>query len=166
VFIVHLKRVTQFQFEYDPYTSRDLTMPVASRRRAGLEQILIMLWPRRRKMKPSCLVGPELGPVFHKARNKSVSRSRTCDATQWRQLSVSHCCVTTSGSRCQVARYSCKDSSTSLRMLSRNCVVLFYLWYFALTAHLLLLLLSRPISKTHRNENKCLSFSGTSKLKY
>jgi len=135
--------MTQFQFEYDPDTSRELTtMPVASRRRACLEQIR-MLWPRSREMKPSCLGGPELGPVFYEARNKSVSRSRTCDATQWRQLSVSHCCVTTRGSRCHV------DSSSWLCMSSRNFIVLFYLWYFALTARSFLLLLSRIISKTH-----------------
>jgi hypothetical protein len=151
--------MTQFKFEYGLYTSRELTMPVASRRRAGLEQIR-MLWPQSREMKPSCLGGPELDPVFYEARNKTVSRSRACDATQWRQLSVSLCCVTTRGSRCHV------DSSSWLCMSSRNFIVLFYLWYFVLTAHSFLLLLSRPISKTHRNENKCISFSGNSGPNY
>jgi len=50
--------------------------------------------------------------------------------------------------------------------VGRNFVVLFYRWYFALTAHSFLLLLSRPISKAHRIENKCHSYSGTSNSKY
>jgi len=137
-------------------------MPVASRRRTGLQQIP-MLWPRSREMKPWCLGGPVLGPVFYKARNKSVTVT-----DMWRNTVAPAVFYTAAW------LYAVHDVTWQLTARSipvRGCVccnfvILFYVWYFALTAHSFLLLLSRPISKTQRNENKCHSFSGTSKSKY
>ena len=110
-------------------------------------------------MKLLCLGSPELGPVFCKARKQE----RVTVTGMWRNTAAPAVWITLLRDRACFTKSrgtnNWKCSSMWLCMSSRNFVLLFYLWYFALTAHSLRLLLSRPVSTTHCNKKKMLFIS-------